>query len=111
MTEMTGLEQIIDCIGVCVNRVLEQYSEELTPDVYEDLLMCCELCNKIMFYDYFEGSEKYLSKCAELHSKPIDKLDSKIIKKWERKQRKELKEKRRDLKQLFKLIVNNLEEL
>ena len=109
MVEMTVLEQIIDYIRRHVVELCD--TEDLTPEVYEDLITCNELCERLLYYDYFKESEEFLSKCATEYSKPIDKLDSKVIKTWEKKQRKDLKEKRKDLKQLFKLIVDNLEEI
>ena len=102
MVETTGLEKIIYCISNQVDEILDNHSEELAPDVYEDLLMCSELSNKLLNYDYFKKSESILNNY---------KLDTKLIKRWDLKQKKELKEKKNDLRQLFKLIVNNLEEI
>ena len=78
------------------------------PDIIDNnLVECSELCDKLLTYDYFRDSEEILNKAAE--EKTFDNYE-KLRKQWERLYNKELKEKQKDLKRLFDLIVTSSED-
>lgn len=111
MEEMTGLEQIIYCISELVDDALKQCEEELLPESCDDLIECRELCDKLINHDYFEKSEKLLNKSVDKGKLQHYTDFSKVAKKWERLQKKELNERNKDLSRLFNLIVANSEEI
>lgn len=106
----TALESIIWHIHDSLNKTYnEKITEEGNALLCEDLLECLDLAYKILTYDYFKKSEAYLDSVSI--SKDNYNAFTKISRKWDRMYKKELKEKKADLKRLFKLILQNAEEI
>ncbi len=117
LVSMTGLEKILNLIDYIIGESLNQHKREYDADPYdvENLLECRKLCDKLLHYDYFNKSESYLhSAHIEFdgkNSKILMPLSIKKLDIWERLYKKDLKNKKKDLRKLFNLIVESSEEI
>ena len=103
MENGTFLEKIITNIKLHLVELLEYYDNNNSPEICDDLVRAIELCYKLLDYDYFKETESYLN------GKNIT-----AIGKWfcgyNIRYLFNLSKKRRDLRKLFKIIVDNSEE-
>ena len=111
MGESTRLEKILELIYSQVKLSLDEHNDERNPEICEVLTKLDELCFKLLHFDYFKKSEDYITAVTERIKVDDSKLFKKIGSKWEKLYRKDLKLKQKDLKQLFKLLVDCSEEL
>lgn len=106
--EMTGIEEIVEVVKKRFLNLFEEMDKEgFKSEHIEPVLNIVKLSNKILTYDYFSKSENIFNSDDFNNSKSFNKK----YRKWQRMYNKELKEKRHDLKQLFRKIIKYSEEL
>jgi len=101
-------EKIIWDISEAINNEIElELNDAETfndPDLIDENLVESKiLCDKLLNYNYFEESEALLDSMIE--NKKCDKRN-----RWESIYNRELKEKKRDMRRLFNLIVDYSED-
>lgn len=112
-SRMTGIERIISNISKVINWSIEYHdcNYDIDPEDFESLLECRDLCDKILTYNYFDASESYIDYLGKANQLKKFKCFNKVLNKWYLLYKKDLEEKRKDLRRLFKLIVNISEDI
>lgn len=108
---MSCSEKIISAIKDAIqDEIVQQIQdcEELrNPDLLnKNLIECNDLCHRLLEYDYFKESEELLDDAIKSYEKDIKKETDKWLKLYNR----EIKVKKKDLKRLFDLIVEDSED-
>ena len=106
MGRETYLESIIEAINDIVTKIINDLPEDEFPELHDDLYESKELCEKLLYYDYFKKSEEYLNKNIDKGGAQSFKKFNRLAYTWDRMQKKEKKEKEKDHEILFKLIID-----
>lgn len=77
---------------------------------YQELLDSYELCHRVNHYPYFDESVERSDACCEAFSKGNLEEFEKLDKEWSALYRKNRKKKVGDMKKLFTLIAENIED-
>ena len=103
-----------------INEILKKEAESQIKDCDEfhdpdllslDLVECCELCDKLLNYNYFEESESLIDQAIAAFNRGECKLKNWLRKlEWSSIYRYELREKKKDMARLFELIVKSSED-
>ena len=110
--KMACNEKIIWSINEAIKEELKSQVNDAElfndPDlVDESLVECSELCDKLLTHDYFKESESILDEWSNLDFCEVRYSKYELTRlRWESTYNKNLKEKKEDLKRLFKLIAN-----
>lgn len=103
--EMTGSEIIITTINDVVNNAIKYETENGDDHAYlETLIECSDLLSKLLYFNYFKESDE----CSD---KLFKENTNNNFNNWYKAYNKSWRNKKKDIKKLYKLILSVQENL